>query len=466
MKTILKLCVFLFSIFSLQAQELSGYWLGTLNVQGQSLRIAFNITYVNGKYITTMDSPDQKAKGIPTNTISMVTDHIEVKIPNMGVVYKGKHVSPKTIDGIFSQAGLNLELNLNKQDNSVLENLRPQTPTKPFPYSSEDINFNNPEANINLAGTFTKPNKLGEFQTVILISGSGPQNRDEEIMDHKPFLVLSDYLTKQGYAVLRFDDRGTYASEGDFSTSTSLDFATDVEAAIDYLKTRDDVDKSKIGLIGHSEGGVIAPLVASERSDVAFIILLAGTGVPGKTIIVDQIFEINKANGESEEYNLASTEISKLSFDYLESILDKADKKDLLTTYMSELIKTHEHFILPQNISSDQFIKSQVEQLCSPWMSFFLFYNPQDALTKTTCPTLAINGNKDLQVKSSLNLPAIEKALQKNGNTLFKTKELDGLNHLFQECKTGSPNEYEQIKQTFSPLALSTISDWMSSLNL
>ena len=466
MKTCIHLLIFLFGIYSIQAQELSGYWLGAIDVQGQKLRIAFNISKDGDAFKTTMDSPDQRAKGIPTQTKSMTSELIEVHIPNMAVVFKGKLSSSNTIDGTFTQATMQFPLILTRENAPDMGDLRPQTPKKPYPYISEDITFRNTKANINLAGTFTKPKKKGKYPTVILISGSGPQNRDEEIMDHKPFLVLSDYLTKQGYAVLRYDDRGTYGSEGSFKAATSLDFARDVESAIDYLKSRKDVDIEKIGLMGHSEGGVIAPMVASKRSDVAFIVLLAGTGVTGRTVILDQIEEINRANGESEENNRAATTFSKSIYDYLETIQDKSNKEELLRTYIEKLIDTDEDFKLPPTTTKDEFIQAQVPQLSSPWMSFFLFYNPKDALTQVKCPTLAINGDKDLQVTSHLNLTAIDDALKQGGNTNYKTVELAGLNHLFQECKTGSPNEYAQIKQTFSPKALKAISDWMASLNL
>ncbi len=466
MKSFIYTLILFLNIYTIQAQELGGYWLGSIDVQGQKLRIAFNISLEEGTFKTTMDSPDQKAKGIPTQTKSMTPENIEVQIPNMAVIFKGKLSSASIIDGTFTQGSMSFPLILNKEQAPTTGNVRPQTPKKPYLYHSEDVNFKNSKANIHLAATLTKPNKKGKFPAVILISGSGPQNRNEEIMDHKPFLVLADYLTKQGYAVLRYDDRGTYESEGNFNIATSEDFATDVGAAIDYLKARTDINSSKIGLIGHSEGGLIAPMVSSQRSDLAFLILLAGTGVKGKFVIADQIEAINRANGESEEDNLTSTEISRLTFDYLETIQDKKDKQELLSSFMKDLLKKYDNFKLPSSATEEQFIQAQVTQLCSPWMIFFLFYNPGQALKSVKCPTLAINGSKDLQVTSQLNLLAIKNALKHGEAPSFKTLELPGLNHLFQECKTGSPNEYERIEQTFSPVALKAISDWMTNLNL
>lgn len=429
------------------------------------MRIAFNISKDQNTYTTTMDSPDQKAKGIPTNTLSMEANNIHVTIPQMGVDFSGKLESNNLIKGTFSQGGLQIPLELTHQKAETLENLRPQHPKKPYPYHSEDIKVLNPKANIHLAGTLTKPNQGSKFPAIILISGSGPQNRDEEILDHKPFLVLADYFTKLGYAVLRFDDRGTYASEGDFSTATSLDFADDVNTLVDYLKSRKDIDANKIGLMGHSEGGVIAPMVASKRKDLDFIVLLAGTGTTGKEVILDQINAINKANGESEETIEHAHHTSKVIFNYLKTIKDHSNKATLLTEFFNTKIDQDPKFSVPQGMTKEQFIQSQVPSLSSNWMSFFLFYNPQDALKQVSCPVLAINGEKDLQVTYKLNLSEIEKALKQSKSPAFKTESIPNLNHLFQECKTGSPNEYQQIKQTFSPKALQLISDWLNTLS-
>ena len=466
MKTFIYTLFMLLSIYSTQAQNLSGYWLGTLSVQGQSMRIAFNITKTGDTYTTTMDSPDQKAKGIPTSTISMTPENIKVSIAQMGVTFTGTLKNGQIIKGTFSQGGLNLPLALTKQEVSTTENQRPQHPQKPYPYHSEDVKFKNKKADISLAGTFTKPKDGKNLPAIILISGSGPQNRDEELMQHKPFLVLADYFTKRGYAVLRYDDRGTFESEGDFKTATSKDFATDTEAAIEYLKNRTDINPAKIGLMGHSEGGLIAPMVASENTDVAFIVLLAGTGVSGYEVILDQIEAINRANGETEKTITDANYMTKSIFGYLESIQFKQNRKALISDYLTRELDNNPKFSVPENITKEQFIQSQLPQLSSPWMNYFLFYNPQIALSKVTCPVLAINGDKDLQVTSRLNIPKIEQALKRGKTNTYKTMVIPGLNHLFQECTTGSPNEYENITQTFSPKALIAISDWMEQQNL
>lgn len=466
MKSVLFTLCILISGFTIQAQELSGYWLGTLHVQGQKMRIAFNISKDKETFKTTMDSPDQKAKGIPTTTASMVSDNIHITIPQMGVSFKGILTTNTHISGTFSQGGLTLPLELKKQNADVKQNQRPQHPTKPYSYLTENVKIKNTKANILLAGTLTKPKQGDQFPAIILISGSGPQNRDEEILEHKPFLVIADYFTKLGYAVLRYDDRGTYESEGDFKLATSLDFAEDVDAIIDYLKTRKDINPSKIGLMGHSEGGVIAPMVASTRNDLSFIVLLAGTGVTGREVILDQIEAINRANGETEENISLAHYTSKVTFDFLETIQNKTNKKELLTAFLTDQIDNNSKFSIPTGITKAQFIETQVPQLSSAWMNFFLFYNPQHALSKVSCPVLALNGEKDLQVTHRLNLPEIENALKTGQTTSYKTVSIANLNHLFQECTTGSPNEYGEIKQTFSPDALHLISNWMKTLNL
>lgn len=459
------LCLFLG--YNLSAQKLDGYWLGQLNVQGQTMRIAFNISNQEGHYSTTMDSPDQKAKDIPAKTISMTKENIEVSIPQMGVNFTGELILKNKIKGIFKQGQFQIPLELEKVKHLASNLSRPQNPIKPYPYDSEDITFENKKSNISLSGTLTKPKQGGAFPCIILISGSGAQNRDEEILGHKPFLVLADHFTKLGFAVLRYDDRGTNQSEGDFHTATSLDFAEDVESALAFLKTRKDIDHHKIGLIGHSEGGLIAPMVATNHpTEISFIVLLAGTGVIGKEIILDQIEAINRSNGETESQISNSLYMSKVIFDYLESIQDNENRKDLLTKFIKDQINNNSKFKLPKDVTAKQFIKSQVPSLSSDWMNFFLFYNPQETLSKVTCPILAINGDKDQQVTSELNIPIIKKIIEQNQPNTNKAIILPNLNHLFQECKTGSPNEYENIKQTFSPLALQAISNWLKPFYL
>jgi dipeptidyl aminopeptidase/acylaminoacyl peptidase len=326
------------------------------------------------------------------------------------------------------------------------------------------VTVENRKDNITLAGTLTLPSKEGKYPVVVLITGSGPQNRDEEIMGHKPFLVLSDYLTRHGIAVLRCDDRGTFASKGSFARATTFDFATDVEAEVSYLKTRKDIDTKHIGLIGHSEGGIIAPMVAVKDKDVIFIVLMAGTGVSGSNLLLRQQEEIGRASGMTEEKLKETAEINRSAFNIIEQSADSATISQKLTGYLNQKMKENPEMDIPKGKSANEIIQQQIAQITSPWMLNFIKYNPALMLDKVKCPVLAINGDKDLQVSSKVNLPAIENALKKGGNKNYTIKELPGLNHLFQECKTGLPQEYSTIEQTISPLALETMTNWIKEI--
>jgi uncharacterized protein len=338
---------------------------------------------------------------------------------------------------------------------------RLQEPTKPFSYHSEDVMFQNTQANVSLAGTLTLPSKEGIHPVVILITGSGAQNRDEEFFGHKPFLVISDYLTKIGIAVLRYDDRGFGQSSGDFNSATSLDFASDVESAISYLRTRKEININKIGLVGHSEGGMIAPIVASTSEDVSFIVLLASPGIKGDTLLMMQPELMQRALGapESEIQKLKkmNADISQIFAKNYDTNSFKAD----LTQYANENFENIPTYLKPPGITKEQFVAGQIEMLSSPWYQFIWNYDPAPTLEKVTCPVFALNGEKDLQVTPKENLAAISKALKKGGNTNITIKELPNLNHFFQECETGSPTEYATIEQTFSPIALVEISNWI-----
>jgi len=457
--------ILLTSLFSLTVfgQDIIGPWNGALKVQGTQMRLVFNITKTDNGVSSTMDSPDQGAKGIPTTTTSFENSILKITIANAKIEYEGTLGKDNIIVGTFKQGGQSFSMNLSKEVIEKEKLVRPQEPTKPYSYYSEDITFENKNAGISLAGTLTLPKKDGVYPVVILISGSGPQNRDEELLGHKPFLVLSDYLTKNGIAVLRYDDRGTALSKGDFKTATSADFATDVESAISYLKTRKEINKKKIGLIGHSEGGLIAPMVASKSKDVAFIVLLAGTGIEGDQILLLQQKLIGKASGISEE-DLQKNEIeNRKTFDIANKSINLEQLNNDLTIYIMQSLKDNPNSKKPQGMSDEDFVKLQVKQIANPWMQYFIKYNPAPALEKVKCPVLAINGEKDLQVPPKENLEAIEKALTKGGNKKVTIIELPNLNHLFQECKTGSPEEYATIEQTFSPTALNEILKWLQT---
>ena len=437
-------------------QDIAGEWNGVLKVQGIQLRLVFHITNEEKGYSSTMDSPDQGAKGIHVTSTRYENSILIMEISTLGVHYKGTLDDQNIFIGIFKQAGQSFPLNLSKE-----KVIKPQEPTEPYSYHSENIKFENMQDKIVLAGTLTLPQKNGNFPVVILISGSGPQNRNEEVFGHKPFLVLADHLTKKGIAVLRFDDRGTAESTGNFKTATSLDFTGDVESAIRYLQTRKEINKNQIGLIGHSEGGIIAPIIASKSKDINFIVLLAGPGIRGDKLLLIQQELIGKASGISDADLQKAKVINKGAFDIVLKSNNTEMLETELTSYIQQAIIDNPESGKPTGISEDDYVKLQVSQLINPWMRYFIKYDPAPILEKIKCPVLAINGEKDLQVPSKVNLEAIEKALKKGGNTKVTIKELANLNHLFQECETGSPSEYAAIEQTFSPIALAKISNWI-----
>ena len=356
----------------------------------------------------------------------------------------------KKIEGIWSQGGLKLELNLKKVD-KVEALKRPQEPKEPFPYNAEDVTFKNNIDSVVLAGTLTYPKDGNNFPAVVLISGSGGQNRDEELLGHKPFLVIADYLTRNGIAVLRFDDRGIAQSTGDHSIATSQDFAKDVLAAVDYLKSRDEINHSKIGLIGHSEGGLIAPMVANQSNDIAFIILMAGPGISGDSILYLQGALIQRAEGTSEDEIQKSMQLQRKLF----LVVKNTEDDELLKQKIEKIFRSEYSKISEEEKNSlgdpEVYMNAQLKTLTSPWFKYFLKYDPFPTLEKVKCPVLAINGENDLQVPPKENLSAIEEALKKGGNTKYEIKMLPGLNHLFQTSNTGAISEYGTIEETISP---------------
>lgn len=441
------------SAFIMTGQEITGQWNGIIKVPGSQLRVVFNITKSEKGYSSTMDSPDQGVKGIPFTKSSFENSILKLEIPSALIVYEGKLDGDNNLVGEFTQRGQVFPLNLSRTEVEKKDIVRPQEPQKPYPYYSEEVTFENKTDKNVLAGTLTLPKKQGNFPAVILITGSGPENRDEELFGHKPFLVLADYLTKKGIAVLRFDDRGVAKSTGDFKTATTMDFSRDVQAGIDFLKTRKEINKTKIGLIGHSEGGVIAPIVAGNSKDVGFIVLLAGTGIRGDKLMLLQKEKIERQMGVLENEIQKGQVIFKGVYDI---ILASTANDDNLKMKINSYFKSQFG-----NKMSEQQISGLTTQITNPWMFYFLKFDPASALEKVKCPVLAINGDKDLQVPANVNLEAIKKALVQGGNKKTTTKVLPNLNHLFQECKTGLPTEYEIIEQTFSPVALEEISSWI-----
>ncbi len=385
-----------------------------------------------------------------------------IKAPTLMGEYNGTITGDSTIDGTWTQRGVTFTVNLKKLKTAFAV-IRPQEPKPPFPYTSEDVIFTNNKFNIRLAGTLTMPAGKGPFKAAILITGSGAQNRNEELMGHKPFLVIADYLSRNGIAVLRYDDRGTGQSQGNYSEATSEDLATDAEAAYNFLKNNPKINSGEIGLIGHSEGGLIAPIVASSNPGIAFIVSLSGPGVTGQQIIIRQSQEISRISGISEEKIRKDTETNKKLFAVLRKEKDNKKAEVKILALYKEILEKEK----TSKEDTEKAVNQRKASFGAPtytWFRYFIVTDPAVFWKKVICPVLALNGEKDLQVSAKENLPAIEKALRSSGNESVKTVKLPGLNHLFQHCKTGLPGEYSAIEETFSPEALKIIADWIVTL--
>lgn len=451
--------LFFSSFFSAHAQNILDTWHGELAVSGVKLSIVFHISEENGVYTTLLDSPDQSAFGIQTASTTWDGHNLEIKAPAMGMTYKGELSKSDSLVGVFVQGSNSLPLNLGRGNASEVR--RPQEPKGPFPYVQEECIIRNEKDHINLAGTLSLPKKRGKYPVVILISGSGPQNRDCEILGHKPFKVLADYFSRNGFAVLRMDDRGVGQSGGSFRGSTSYDFANDIEAAVEYLAQHKNIRRQEIGLIGHSEGGLIAPIVASRNPKVAFTILLAGPGTTGKTILHDQTILISQANGTPQSEIDLATRIGDGAMDLVLKHADTEILKQELRYYFSTVFDELKEGDYPDGMTKAEFVEASSSDYFDPWLQNFIRHDPRPYLEKLQTPVLAVFGEKDLQVPSEQNQAAMEKSLLKGGNPNFSVYSYANLNHLFQECTTGSPNEYKEIEQTFSTLVMEDLLDWM-----
>ena len=401
------------TIVSAQTKE---YYEGDLVFKGQKLPLTLHVN-IDTDTTAFLGSPAQTKELIPATKIVFRNDSLMFSVKKLKATFKGQYNANKdTVCGIFKQMFIEIPLCLVKKEKPELEVKRPQNPPANPSYVQEEISFRTEGVDYEFKGTLTYPSKEGKYPLIIMISGSGIQNRDEEIMQHKPFAVIADYMANNGIAVFRYDDRGFGSKNAELFNATTFDYALDVESAINAVKNHPNIDTDKIGLVGHSEGGLIAPIVASRNSDVDFLILLAGPGVKGIDVLIEQNKAIYKAN--------------------------KIPNKEL-----EKQIET---------LKSRKF-----EGADQPWMKCFLDLEPAEYLKKVKQPILVLNGTKDLQVLYKQNLPAIKKALKKAGNKSFEIHKLKGMNHLFQECKTGSPNEYYEIEQTISPKVLNLMKDFI-----
>jgi pimeloyl-ACP methyl ester carboxylesterase len=425
--------------------RLAGDWDGKLDTGAIALRIVLHVHIKDGVITATVDSPDQNAAGLPA-TVSMAGDRVSFSAQGAAGAFEGD-LSPDGEHLTGRWSGAPLAFVRRAPGAAAPAPNRPQTPAKPYPYREDLVTYDNPSAHVRLAGTLTLPKGSGPFPAVVLIAGSGAHTRDETVFGHAIFLVLADHLTRHGIAVLRYDKRGLGGSSGDLATATSRDFASDAEAGVAFLKTRPEIDPRRIGLIGHSEGGVIAPMVADDDSAVAFLVLMAGSAVPGDQIIVAQTRAIALAGGQPSSVVDANLAIERKFLDGVMAAKDRASAE----TAARDVLKSAG---LP-----DAAIEPQVTAASSDWYRFFLSYDPAPALKRLRQPVLALIGEKDLQVPASLNLPVFQTALRSNRDA--EIRELPGLNHLFQTAGSGAPSEYGEIEETLSPAALDLITDWI-----
>lgn len=431
-----------------------GLWQGALEDHGMRLRWQLHVSHdPEGQLIAALDSLDQSVSGLPAINVSQKESAVHFEIPALAGTFDGTlNAAKNSINGVWSQSEIKEKIDFKRSD-QPLELRRPQTPVKPYPYLEEDVSFPNAAAGVTLAGTLTLPKGPGPFAAVVLIAGSGPQNRDESLANHKPFLVLSDFLTRKGIAVLRYDKRGVGDSTGSAETATTLDLAGDAESAVAYLKSRKEVDPRKIGLVGHSEGAMIAPFLAAHSEKIPWIVLLAAPGTKGEDTLLNQSDLISRAGGLSDAQVLTSLNFDKAAYDLARTEKDPAVVAEKLAGLVKE---SGLDSALPPAA-----LESQLRMMTSPWFRFFLDYDPIPSLQKVKCPVLVLYGEKDLQVPPKINLPLVQKALTDAGNSHVDSHQLPELNHLFQHSYTGSPTEYAAIEETMSPEAMRMIADWL-----
>ena len=443
---ILILQAFFFS-FIASAQSFVGTWKGELDIQGTKLPLILHISKQSNAYSSTLDSPMQGAKGIPIETTTVSGTTLEISAPNLNLKYIGE-IQTDAISGNFERNGLQIPLILTRTTSEATELKRPQTPIPPFDYPTEEVNIKNLSEGNLLCGTLTLPKDGKYFPILVFITGSGPQNRDEELFGHKPFLVIADYFAKNGIGSLRMDDRGVGGSENGKPHPTSLDFAGDINSAVEYLVSK---GYKNIGLLGHSEGGMISPIVASKNKNVKFIISLAGPGVPVNDLMYKQNENFLKLNNVPK--------------DALESELSKKKKMfDFIHFYKGNTLKTDFEKLLNETIKPSENDKEALLGLTDPWFTYFIKFNPESYWSKIKIPVLALNGSLDVQVDAKQNLNGIRNALAKANNKTSTIEEIPQLNHLFQTAKTGNVIEYAQIEETFAPTVLEMLMQWIQKL--
>ena len=472
-------CLFpiIFSWLFTCAQGIAGVWNGAFYIQSNELPIIFHIGRDStGKLIASFDSPRQKAFDIPISEVITKEDSVILMMAILNGKYAGVlGQDKKTIDGTWFQGNAAYPLTVTKTGDfaTVKQLRRPQTPRQPFPYQIRDVEYWNADKSIHYGATLTcpmedpaTPRKKG-FPAVLLITGSGPQDRDETMDGHKPFAVIADNLTRKGFLVLRVDDRGIGKTTGDFSQATTLDFAKDVEAGLDFLEAQPEVNKENIGLIGHSEGGLIAPMVADERKEVKFIVLLAGPGIPIIDLSQEQHEAMEVSNGWTPAEARTISGFLRVCCEEINKNQDTAVLFKNTRARVDAWVKTLDAAATLANISNrmgtsvDDYIRKVLAAMNTKWFRYFITIDPQPYLQKLHCKVLALNGSRDIQVIAASNLAGIRASLRKSHSPKYDVIELPGLNHFFQTCIKCNMMEYKDLEETFSPRALEIMDDWL-----
>jgi len=436
------------------AQALLGSWKGALEIQGISLPLVLHVQEEQGKLTGSLDSPMQGATGIPLTFIQLKNDTLDWKAGSIAASFSGRLESDSVVMGTFSQGGLKLPLRMTPYKEAA-ESLRPQTPQPPFPYTDVEISFTSGAA--NLAGTLSIPEGEGPFPAIILVAGSGPLNRNQEIMGHQTFTVLADFLVRKGWAVFRYDKRGIGASTGDYAKATTDSLAQDAAQARIAIRSHKSIDSLRIGYLGHSEGSLISAMVAAQGSMPSFIISLGGPGVRGDSLLLEQTEALSKAGGVGIDERLANRSLNAAF--YRTAASDKNDRQARweMELYLSEWLMNFDDTL---RVELEKQIKEQFPVLLSPWFRRFVQLSPSQFWRKVTCPVLILQGELDLQVIES-NGTSLRDILRATGNREVSLNILPEHNHAFQRAKTGLPAEYGVIRETISMQALNQISNWL-----
>ena len=459
---------FLYSNFNKDKTNTSflGNWSGYLSSPTKQILVQANFTDIDGEIDLKISSPTINQYSIPVDSLFIDGNKVSFAINKLKVRYEGLFLSDSgKINGTWSQSNSGIGLTLYRAEEIYRFN-RPQAPFKPFGYSSDSISFVSSDT-ISLAGTFTYPNNTNKkFPAIILVNGLGKHDRDESMYGHKPFLVIADYFTKKGFAVLRVDDRGVGLSGGDFSSATTEDFALDLAAAIDFIKSKEIVDINKIGVLGFNEGGLVASMAIAKRNDINFLVLLATPGLKGRDIFLTQTRELQSRYNVSEDEINRDYNINRKMYDVVESVNDTSIAiKKFNVIYNDFRLSLPEEELAKSKYSQSTF-NAQVKLMTSPWFKYYLTYNPESNFSKIECPVLILYGKNDLQVEPTRNLEAIKSALANSGNSNVKGIIFPKLNHLFQESEIGLPTEYSKIKATISFEVLDEISDWLKNIQI